>query len=91
MDGDQEKGLSAAGARKIIRRCKKVRLIEPPTQYVVTDKRGNKHTGTFKTVATLCPKVKTSTLRRRLENGERSLDQLRREPQVRPRPRSRSR
>jgi hypothetical protein len=82
------KGFSAAGARKIDRRVQKVRLIDPPLQFTVKDEKGKEHKGTFKVIAALCPKVKTTTLKRRLDSGERDLLRLRRPPERKQRARS---
>jgi len=83
-EGGEATGLSAAGARKITRRVEKIRMIAPPAKYTVTDsKTGVKHEEVaFKTVSALCPKIKSSTLKRRLENGERDLAVLRRRPET---------
>lgn len=73
-------GLSAAKARTVSRRFKKPRLIEPAAKYTVYE--GNtQHVGTFKTIAALCPTVAPTTLKKRLEKGERDLTILRRKPQ----------
>jgi hypothetical protein len=73
--------LSAARAGKIQRRTKPVRQIAEAATYTVHDPAtGATHEGTLKTVIALCPKVKTSTLKRRLDAGERDLKQLRRPP-----------
>jgi hypothetical protein len=89
--GEQHKGLSAAAAGHVVRRTAKVRLIEPASIYTITnvpidcEETGGKiigtATGTFKIVARLCPKIKTSTLKRRLDGGERDLLQLQRAPE----------
>jgi hypothetical protein len=79
--GDGEKGFSAARAGKINQRCKKVRQIAEPEQYTVVDAAGTKHKGTFKIVAALCPGVIASTLKRRLDSGERKVEMLKRPPE----------
>lgn len=73
--------LSAARAGKIQRRVKPVRQIATAATYTVHDPAtGTTHEGPLKTILGLCPKVKTSTLKRRLDAGERDLAQLRRPP-----------
>lgn len=89
MTADGGKGLSAAGARRIEHRAQKVRLIDPPLQFTVKDAKGKEHKGTFKVIAALCPKVKKTTLKRRLDSGERNLDRLRRPPEAKQGARSR--
>lgn len=79
-DGGDGKGLSAAAARRVVRRFKTPPQIAAPATYEVTDGTTT-HTGKFNTVAALCPNVKTSTLKRRLESGERDLTKLRRPPE----------
>lgn len=75
-----EGGFSAAKAKHITRRVKKEPLIAPAAKYTVID--GNTmHTGTFKVVAMLCPGIAVSTLKRRLDNGERDCAKLRRAPE----------
>jgi hypothetical protein len=74
------RGLSAAGARRITKRAKRESSIAKPAHYVVT-LDGEEHHGTFKTVAQLCPTVIASTLKRRLEIGERDIRKLRRAPE----------
>lgn len=81
MDGNKGKGLTAASAGRVQRRVKPVRLIAEAATYKIQDqKTGEIHEGTLKMVLALCPGIKQSTLKRRLDSGERTLGQLRRKP-----------
>lgn len=80
-DESDTPGLSAAGARKIIKRVKPAKA---PAARVYTvrnpDAPGGVTVGTFKVIAALCPKIKPNTLKRRLDNHERDIKKLRESP-----------
>jgi hypothetical protein len=88
MDGsdkpDRRKGFSAHVAGQIERRCQPQRAIAAPAIYTVRDKAGEETTGRFAVIKALCPDVKVSTLKLRLDNGERTLEELRRPPSKKP-------
>lgn len=74
MGKNDERGLSAAQARKIIKRSKPPRKIAAPATY-------NVHLeGSFAVIKSLCPQVPPRTLLRRLERGGRDLMQLMQPP-----------
>jgi hypothetical protein len=73
-------GLSAAKARSINKRVKREPLIAPPAKYNIRDGLTTLEGLAFKAVAALCPKISGSTLKRRLDKGERDLAALRKRP-----------
>lgn len=89
MGAAEGKPLSAASARKIVKRAPKVRLISKPMEFTVKDAKGKEYKGTFKIIAALCPGIKTTTLKRRLDSGHRSLESLRKAPEAKQGARSR--
>lgn len=75
--------LSAARSGKIVRRAKKERAIALPAIYTILGAAGEVvAAGTFRVVSALCPKVNASTLKRRLDTGERKLDELKKKPRL---------
>ena len=75
--------LSAARSSKIVRRAKKERSIALPAIYTILGTAGEiVAAGTFRVVQALCPKVNASTLKRRLDTGERKLDELKKKPRL---------
>lgn len=78
---DRKKEMSASDAKKIKRRMPPVRKIAKPATYTVVEPiTGQKYVGRLAVVQALCPKVKPTTLKARLESGERDLMKLRRKP-----------
>jgi hypothetical protein len=80
-DESDAPGLSAAGARKIIKRAK------PPKGAVARvytvrnpEAPGGVTVGPFSAIQALCPKIKANTLKRRLDNHERDIEKLRESP-----------
>ena len=76
--GNRGEGLSAARAGKIERRVKPQRLIAAPSTYTIIDGKTQHENCTLKKVLEMCAGVKQSTLKRRLDSGERNLETLRR-------------
>lgn len=81
---EKKKAMSANDAKKIKRRVAPVRSIAEPAIYSVVEPiTGQRYTGRLAVMQALCPKVKPSTLKQRLESGERDLMKLRRKPDTR--------
>lgn len=81
----ENRGLSAAQAGKTSKRTAKPRLIAPASRYVIKD--GDKVIASGVTtgeVKKLCPDIKDTTLKRRLENGVRDIKDLKRPASVKP-------
>lgn len=75
--------LSAARSGKIVRRAKKERSIALPAIYTILGAAGEIiAAGTFRVVSALCPKVNASTLKRRLDSGQRKLEDLKKKPRA---------
>jgi hypothetical protein len=91
-DESDAPGLSAAGARKIIKRVKPTKGATARVYTVRNPGAPDGVTvGTFKVIAALCPKIKPNTLKRRLDNHERDIEKLRESPlraRLRGRPRT---
>lgn len=83
MSEVEQRGMSAAQARRQIKRAKAPRERSAPRQFTI---RRNEEivldNGTLKDVRELLPKVKASLLTRRLDGGERDYDRLARPPET---------
>lgn len=82
MSEIEARGMSAAQARRQIKRAKAPRERSAPRQFTI-HREGQvvlDH-GTLKDVRALLPKVKASLLTRRLDGGERDYDRLARPPE----------
>lgn len=75
--GEGEAGLSAHEAKRYTKRARAPRVISEPATYTVIDSDGREISGGFSVIRALCPKVKGTTLHRRLANGERKVAELR--------------
>lgn len=72
-------GMSAAQAKRQ-QRIKREPLIAKPARYTIVDGNTTHTEVPLKKVIELCPGVTLSTLKRRLDAGERDVKQLRRAP-----------
>lgn len=78
-DTTEGSGLSAYEARRIVRRVKPQRKNAAPQDYKIT--KGGKPfvEGKFAVVQKVCQMIKPSTLKRRLDDGDRSWERLSRD------------
>lgn len=82
MSETEPRGMSAAQARRQVKRAKAPRERSEPRQFTIR-KEGVTvlELGTLRDVRALLPEVKASLLTRRLDGGERDYDRLSRPPE----------